>query len=381
MAPMDLPPGHGADPTSGVHPHEIPLRPFSRVLFGLSPTEVRQFLQEVAQALERATTELNNAVIERRVLESSLKEYQSRLEQLEQDLAAYREREAQIPRALVDAERAAEDVTRAARAEADRILHEARRTAEETLRAARESAVQALREARLSAEHLIQASRRAAAEHEREARLEAQWLMDEAQRVVSDLRQRAEEFLGRWREATTHLDRLASEYAEAAHTVARLRTEAQDLLPRMEEMLQNLTAKVPVPGPRPPAAGADRGRSPSGGAPGTGHRGDHRLSIPELSPDDQVPHGARPPPRGGGGPGPHLCRRGPPRGGPARTRLPGGPGPESAGGIPCDRRGGRPHLAQSPGGGRAGELGAGRLDQNRRRFSPLHPPECAFRLP
>ncbi len=262
MAPMDLPPGHGADPTSGVHPHEIPLRPFSRVLFGLSPTEVRQFLQEVAQALERATTELNNAVIERRVLESSLKEYQSRLEQLEQDLAAYREREAQIPRALVDAERAAEDVTRAARAEADRILHEARRTAEETLRAARESAVQALREARLSAEHLIQASRRAAAEHEREARLEAQWLMDEAQRVVSDLRQRAEEFLGRWREATTHLDRLASEYAEAAHTVARLRTEAQDLLPRMEEMLQNLTAKVPVPGPRPPAARAAEPAAP-----------------------------------------------------------------------------------------------------------------------
>lgn len=254
MTPMDLPPGHGADPSPGIHPREIALRPFSRVLFGLSPTEVRQFLQDVARTLEQAMTELNNAVVERRVLESSLKEATARAEALERELASYRDREAQIPRALVDAERAAEEVTRAAREEADRILAEARQTAEETLRAARESAVQALREARLSAEHLIQASQRAAAEHEREARLEAQWIMDEAHRTLLLLRQRTEEFLRRWKETSARLDRLTAHYAEAAQLVAHLRDEARGLVPQVEEMLRDLEAQEPRPRePIPPS--------------------------------------------------------------------------------------------------------------------------------
>ena len=97
-------------------PLEIQKREFSRKWKGLDPTEVQQFLVDVAEdmeALARESSDLN-----------------ARLRALEQENEEHRERERILKQTLLSAQQASEDIRAAARREGELVVREAQDSAE-----------------------------------------------------------------------------------------------------------------------------------------------------------------------------------------------------------------------------------------------------------
>lgn len=106
-----------------VTPLDIMGAEFPRTFRGFEPASVRSFLQQLAGSLE-------NLVRERG-------ELRQRLHLLEQELAAYKERESALKEALVSAQRSAEETLENARIEAQRTLSEGHSLAERIVDEAR----------------------------------------------------------------------------------------------------------------------------------------------------------------------------------------------------------------------------------------------------
>src|SRR5215472_3023997 len=128
-------------------PAEIAMRQFSRTLFGANPAEVREFLLAVAASLDRANNELAGVILERTALQAAAKQAHAEVESLRAELAevrtklaAFQGQEALLGRAVVDAQRVTEELSRSGREQAERTIAQANATAKETLETARQSA-------------------------------------------------------------------------------------------------------------------------------------------------------------------------------------------------------------------------------------------------
>lgn len=109
-----------------VTPLDVLGQTFSRRLRGLDPEQVQRFLAQVASTLERLLRERG--------------EMRQRVRSLEQELAAFREREKALQDALIAAQRSAEDTVEEARNDGQRIVAEAQALGERLIQDANERA-------------------------------------------------------------------------------------------------------------------------------------------------------------------------------------------------------------------------------------------------
>lgn len=105
-------------------PLDITQREFGKVLRGFDPKEVKAFLEEVAQEVERF------------VLENA--ELSERIRKLERELRAYHEREEALKNTLLTAQRLTETLKESAKREAELLVKEAELKAERVLEQAQQ---------------------------------------------------------------------------------------------------------------------------------------------------------------------------------------------------------------------------------------------------
>ncbi len=261
------------------------MRQFSRTLFGANPAEVRVFLLAAAASLERANNELAGVILERTALQTAAKHANAEMEALraqlaevENKLAGYREQEALLGRAVLDAQRVTDELTRSSREQAERTIAQADVTAAEAVEAARRSAADLLRAARTHSQQAVEAAERAAAARVTEVQVEADRLTSEVRRAATEVRQaaqqqietfvaRLEAFLGNREELAGNLDALAKHHAESLEVVGRLHAEVEHfIIPALRELTQAVTQKEQAARGRsssaPPAAPASAAPAP-----------------------------------------------------------------------------------------------------------------------
>ena len=297
-------------------PAEVAVRQFSRTLFGANPAEVREFLLAAAATLERANNELAGVILERTALQAALKQAHAEVESLRAELAevrnklaAFQGQEALLGRAVVDAQRVTEELTRSSREQADRTIAQASATAKETVETARLSAADLLRAARAHSQQAVEAAERAAATRTGELQIEAARIAAEVRSAAAEVRQaaqqqvetfigRLEAFLANREEFAGSLDALAKHHADSLEVISRLHTDVEHvILPALRELTQTVSQQASggrgQPAPRSedtsasalPAAPTARGvyrREPDrdgGGAPPT-----HRTAEIVVSP-------------------------------------------------------------------------------------------------
>lgn len=270
------------------------MRQFSRTLFGANPAEVREFLLAAAASLERVNNELAGIILERTALQTALKHANAEMETLraqlaevENKLAAYRGQEALLGRAVLDAQRITEELTRSSKEEAERTIAQANATAKEAVETARQSAADLLRAARAHAQQAVEAAERAAAARIAEVQVEAERLAAEVRSAAAEVRQaaqqqietfveRLEAFLTNREELTGNLDALAKHHAESLEVIGRLQAEVERvIIPALRELTQTVTqneqaahgrpSSVPPAAPPVPVRDASRDHDRNGG--------------------------------------------------------------------------------------------------------------------
>ena len=102
-----------------ITPLDITQREFKKAFRGLDPKEVRAFLEDIAQEMERLIKE-NTLLIDR-------------LQRLEEELRAHAEREESLKRTLVTAQRLTDTLKENAKKEAELLIKEAELKAERLL--------------------------------------------------------------------------------------------------------------------------------------------------------------------------------------------------------------------------------------------------------
>jgi cell division septum initiation protein DivIVA len=266
-------------------PAEVAMRQFSRTLFGANPAEVREFLLAAAASLERVNDEAAGVILERTALQTAVKHanaevetLRAKLAEVENRLAAYRGQEALLGRAVLDAKRVTEELTRSSREQAERTIAQANATAKEAVETARQSAADLLRAARAHAQQAVEAAERAAAARISEVQVEAERLTAEVRRAATDIRQaaqhqietfvaRLEAFLANREELAGNLDALAKHHADSLEAIGRLHAEVERVvIPTLRELTQTVTQKEPAARGRPvsvpPAAPAAASPAP-----------------------------------------------------------------------------------------------------------------------
>lgn len=242
------------------------MRQFSRKLLGADPVEVRQFLAEAAGTLERVNSELARVILDRTVLQTTLKQRSAEVEDLRRQLAAaheklasYQGQESLLARALLIAQKAAEDLAAESQAQAEQTIAEASAAAQETIRAVRRSAAELLRASRTRAQKAIEAANHAAAARLAAVQIEAERLVEEARRSaaevqavtqqqVAQLIARLEAFLATEEALSGHLDGLAKHHADSLEVVGRMHAEVgQTILPALRTLMGTLTAQEGSP--------------------------------------------------------------------------------------------------------------------------------------
>jgi cell division septum initiation protein DivIVA len=267
-----------------LRPAEIAMRQFSRTLFGADPAEVRRFLAEAAATLERVNAEVAQVILDRTALQSTLKMTTAEVEVLRKQLAeaheklaAYQGQESLLARAFLNAQKAAEELTRDSKAQAERTIAEANAAAEETIQSARNEAADLLRATRTRAQLAIEATDRAAAMRFAEVKIEIERVAEEARRTAAEVRRAArqqveeliahlEAFLATREEWSRHLDALARRHADSLDVMGRMHAEvAEVILPALRGMMRTLTEKEG--GPAGPSVGpvASDARAPAVG--------------------------------------------------------------------------------------------------------------------
>jgi vacuolar-type H+-ATPase subunit H len=280
-----------------VLPEDITQQRFSRAFLGADLEEVRQALARLAAA---AKDEIARAESRSAGLEGALRGARARIERLEQELAAVREqlaaaessltaarqqvaaqqeREGQVVRVLLDAQRLTDEITRTARTDADEALARARDTAEETLAEARRKAAQMLRDARRRARAAVRAADELAARHRLDAEAEADDIVSEARAIASRHQQAAEQeverLIARVEETLAlrtllpgDLETLVRRHTDVLDRITGLFTEAQrDVLPVLARARLALRGKPGAVSPAPAHATPEPARSAAPAAP------------------------------------------------------------------------------------------------------------------
>ena len=246
------------------------MRQFSRTLFGANPAEVREFLLAAAASLERANNELAGVILERTALQAAVKHANAEVETLraqlaevQNKLAAYRGQEALLGRAVLDAQRVTEELTRSAREQAERTVAQANATAKEVVETARQSAADLLRAARAHAQQAVEAAERAAASRIAEVQVEAERITAEVRRASTEVRQATQQqietfvagleaFLANREDLAGNLEVLAKHHAESLEVIGRLHAEVERvLIPALRELTQTVSQKEPAARGRP----------------------------------------------------------------------------------------------------------------------------------
>jgi cell division septum initiation protein DivIVA len=251
-------------------PAEVAMRQFSRTLFGADPAEVREFLRAAAASLERVNSELAGVILERTALQTAVKRANAEVEALraqlaevQNKLAAYLGQEALLGRAVLDAQRVTEELTRSSREQAERTIAQANASAKEAVETARQSAADLLRAARVHAQQAVEAAERAAATRTAEIQVEAERITGEVRRAATEVRQAAEQqietfirrlegFLADREELAGNLDALAKHHADSLEVIGRLHDEVERvILPALRELTQAVIQKEPASHGRP----------------------------------------------------------------------------------------------------------------------------------
>ncbi len=306
-------------------PAEIAMRQFSRTLFGADPAKVRQFLAEVAATLERVNGELARVILDRTVLQTTLKKTAAEVEALrkqlaeaDEKLAAYQGQESLMARAFLTAQKVTEDLIRESKAQAERTIAEANAAVEETMQSARNAAADLLRATRTRAQEAIEATDRAAATRLADVQIEAGRLVEEARRTAAEVQRAAEQqveqfiarlegFLASREELSRHLDVLARHHADSLDVMGRMHAEAAEaILPALRDLMRTLTegegslagppvtpvvseepvpAAVPTPAVPPEPASLSRGVMPLRQPSATDGKGAH---APTLRPAGEI---------------------------------------------------------------------------------------------
>lgn len=261
------------------------MRQFSRTLLGANPAEVREFLLAVAASLQRMNDELAGVILERTSLQQAVKHAQAEVEALRAELAearnklaAYQGQEALLARAVLDARRVSDELTRSSKEQAERTIAEAQTAAKQTIETARQSAAELLRAARAHAQQAVEAAERTAAARMAEVQIEAEHLGAEvrsaatevqraAQRQIEEFIARLEAFLGDREELAQNLDALAKHHAGSLELLGRLHAEVErEILPALRALTESVAGGEPGERARPvPGAQTSLGHDQNGG--------------------------------------------------------------------------------------------------------------------
>ena len=278
-----------------LRPADIAMRQFTHKFRGVDPDEVKQFLAEVAATVDRINSELTRVTLERTELQASLKKALAEAEDLKKQLAntqekiaAHHKQENQMAQALLNAQKATDDLIQSSKGRADRIVTEAKGAAllateaarkeaaeakaqaQTIVEAARKEAAELLRATQAQAQEAVKAAERAAETRMAQAQRDAERMMEEARHSVAEIQQTAlqqveqfttnmKAFMSNWEGLSRSLEVLARDQAEALETIAGTRAEVEsDVLPLLRDLLRGLRAGADIglrePAPAPPAA-------------------------------------------------------------------------------------------------------------------------------
>jgi hypothetical protein len=198
----------------------------------------------------------------------------------QEKLAAHQAEDREIAQALLNAQKAADDLMHSARTQAADTARKATAAADETIQSARTAAAETLRKAHAHAEGAVRAAEQTAAARLAELEIEAESKTEEVRRATAAIELSAEEYVaGLATQIETvissgHLLRtltlLGENLAGALETVTRLETAAQsEVLPALHRLVERLreslaarhasspSAPAPAEGQGPPPPGSD----------------------------------------------------------------------------------------------------------------------------
>ena len=236
-----------------LRPVEIAMRRFSRTPFGLDPKEVREFLAEVAAAVDRLNSELAKISMERKTAGTGADELRRQLEAANAKIAEYHQQESLLSKAVLDVQKVTEEMTEGSRAEAERIVADAKAAAEEMMQTARKEAADLLRDARARGQEAVSAAERAAATRLGQVEEEAERLLEQARQEARELYEAGEQklqgLISRIEGALSDSDRtgffqqlevLSETHTDALETVEGLQAEVSEVLPKLRQLLDDI---------------------------------------------------------------------------------------------------------------------------------------------
>ncbi len=258
-----------------LRPVEIAMRRFSRTALGLDPREVREFLAELAAAVDRLNTELAKILMERKAATTGADELRRQLEAANARIAEFQQKESLLSKAVLDVQKVTEEMTESSRAEAERLVADAKATVEEMMQTARKEAADLLRDARARGQEAVHAAERAAATRLAQVEEEAERLLEQSRQEARELHeaaeQRLQDLITRVEGALSESDRtgffrqlevLSETHGAALETVEGLQAEVTDILPKLRQLLEDLKAGRTSPAatvaPAAPAAAGPR---------------------------------------------------------------------------------------------------------------------------
>ena len=260
-----------------LRPVEIAMRRFSRTPFGLDPKEVREFLAEVAAAVDRLNSELAKISMERKTATTGADELRRQLEAANAKIAEFHQKESLLSKAVLDVQKVTQEMTETSQAEAERIVADAKATVEEMMQTARKEAADLLRDARARGQEAVHAAERAAATRLGQVEEEAERLLEQARQEARELYEAGEQklqgLISRIEGALSDSDRtgffqqlevLSETHTDALETVEGLQAEVSEVLPKLRQLLDDIkdgrTSPAAAVAPAAPAAGGVRRR-------------------------------------------------------------------------------------------------------------------------
>lgn len=255
---------------------------------------------EAYQARKNLTTEM---VAERDALRKRLTEVTAEARALrdqvtaaQETLAGYQAGDREIARALLNAQKVADDLMDSARTQAEDVVRRATAAAEETIQSARTAAAETLRKAHAHAEGAVRAAEQTVAARLAELEIEAESMTEEARRITGAIEQSAEQYvMGLVTQIETvisseHLLRtltlLGENLAGALETVTRLETTAHsETLPALHHLVERLRESLAARHASPPSAPAP---AEGQGPPPRSDDTVRELTLSQSEADDQI---------------------------------------------------------------------------------------------
>jgi cell division septum initiation protein DivIVA len=298
---------------------KVASRRFSRRVFGADPGEVRTFLADTAKGLKQLAGALEQEVVERIALEQQLRDATAERDTLRTEVAAahheaaaYHGREVLIARTLLDAQKAAEDLTRSARTRAEDVLNDAGAAADALIAHASTTASETLTAAEARAEEIVRQAGKTAAARLDAVQADSNHILQQAHEALAEVRRaadqgvsfllsRTEAFIEEWQEFAHSLSRLVNGHSRSLQTLSGLQDEVQngilttlhqllsDFTQHREGLSQALPPETPPslspdsPGPWDPGSPLDRRQSASASLPSDTDGGPEEASDPHGS--------------------------------------------------------------------------------------------------